>query len=927
MASIFPKYENLEFIFNDKTIIINRHPEIGFYRAKDFKQIAPNKEPKNWKDKLKNQRLEKIKKSTGLERDDMTNRKNGLMWLNPKVVEFYAEWVDKDLIGIIKPLLESVENSVITESIEEKEEKEEKEFKDPQDDIFAYEKYKIEYSEHFIINASNIFKLGNYYNSKIYLKKSDKSFGHWKERKLSYNLINYVKEKYPNYPKIFYKTSNGKVHQIFTHPTIVIDMAKYISETYYNFIKEWLEHKEQKFEEFYKNIKVPEEVKSENPETCETSENTQEIELVKKFDEKIEDDKNVSTYYYNKKPFRMIFYKNKHWCCNKDILDIVSCARSHFNRLDNNYREEYSLLINKFKRTIMIINRDAVVDILKNMKSQKASLLYDWLVNLISSIEPTKSTIEEPEEPEEKYVNNKLKTTYFKSYKLRIILLDNVKWIIAKDVIKMLPSIAKNIISSYSGPNKIQYKIKKVGETGKSMNLINIEMLIEIETETPEKLKWKVRELISFIKYGILHQIKREDEIQLNIENRKKTLEEKEEKTSGLELIPKTDGVLNMNGFEIISRSSDGYVNATQLCKADNREFKTWMRRKNTKKYLNLLSSSVQICTDQLIKYQTGINEFRATWVHPRIAINIAQWISPEFDVAISGWIENLKKENKQLRKEKELRLIPKTDGDLDINGIQIICRSSDGYINATQMCKAGGKLFKNWKRLDYVEELISELFDEAHICTASIIKYQTGRGSKQGTWIHPDLAVPLAQWLSPKFAIKVSRWIRELALTGSVKLGQEKSSEELQELQKQLSHEKKKYLKLEKNHNSMLRRRTYKPLFQTRNCFYIVADAEYGAKDRYKIGITDDIEERLKSHRTDIPCLKIYFLVYIENMKDMEDHMLRKFDDVRIPANHEWINADLKTLKNTAYEYLSNCKSAYLIDENIHTYNKNIVN
>lgn len=30
------------------------------------------------------------------------------------------------------------------------------------------------------------------------------------------------------------------------------------------------------------------------------------------------------------------------------------------------------------------------------------------------------------------------------------------------------------------------------------------------------------------------------------------------------------------------------------------------------------------------------------------------------------------------------------------------------------------------------------------------------------GTWIHPDLAIQLAQWCSKAFAIQVSRWIRE---------------------------------------------------------------------------------------------------------------------------------------------------------------------
>ncbi len=38
-------------------------------------------------------------------------------------------------------------------------------------------------------------------------------------------------------------------------------------------------------------------------------------------------------------------------------------------------------------------------------------------------------------------------------------------------------------------------------------------------------------------------------------------------------------------------------------------------------------------------------------------------------------------------------------------------------------------------------------------------------RGSPEtggGTWLHPDLAVQLAQWCSKPFAIQVSRWVRE---------------------------------------------------------------------------------------------------------------------------------------------------------------------
>jgi hypothetical protein len=31
-----------------------------------------------------------------------------------------------------------------------------------------------------------------------------------------------------------------------------------------------------------------------------------------------------------------------------------------------------------------------------------------------------------------------------------------------------------------------------------------------------------------------------------------------------------------------------------------------------------------------------------------------------------------------------------------------------------------------------------------------------------QGTWVHPQVAIHLAQWLSPKFAVQVTKWVYE---------------------------------------------------------------------------------------------------------------------------------------------------------------------
>ncbi len=46
----------------------------------------------------------------------------------------------------------------------------------------------------------------------------------------------------------------------------------------------------------------------------------------------------------------------------------------------------------------------------------------------------------------------------------------------------------------------------------------------------------------------------------------------------------------------------------------------------------------------------------------------------------------------------------------LCLNGITIESRESDNFINATQLCKAGGRRFPDWFKLASTKQLIKEL-------------------------------------------------------------------------------------------------------------------------------------------------------------------------------------------------------------------------
>jgi hypothetical protein len=91
--------------------------------------------------------------------------------------------------------------------------------------------------------------------------------------------------------------------------------------------------------------------------------------------------------------------------------------------------------------------------------------------------------------------------------------------------------------------------------------------------------------------------------------------------------------------YNIKHRDEDGFINVTDLCKAGDKSFKAWKRLQKTTAFLKVLSGKVLIHTSKLISTEQTSNTNKTTWVHPQVAINIAQWISPKFDVMVSAWV------------------------------------------------------------------------------------------------------------------------------------------------------------------------------------------------------------------------------------------------------------------------------------------------
>jgi hypothetical protein len=106
-------------------------------------------------------------------------------------------------------------------------------------------------------------------------------------------------------------------------------------------------------------------------------------------------------------------------------------------------------------------------------------------------------------------------------------------------------------------------------------------------------------------------------------------------------------------GFNIRVRGADGYIHATDMCKVGKKTWSNYIKNSTTIEFINELETCLRIRRHLLIHSITnGLNENRGTWVHPHIAINLAQWVSPIFAVKVAGWVSRFISGDLTLAKE-----------------------------------------------------------------------------------------------------------------------------------------------------------------------------------------------------------------------------------------------------------------------------------
>ena len=174
--------------------------------------------------------------------------------------------------------------------------------------------------------------------------------------------------------------------------------------------------------------------------------------------------------------------------------------------------------------------------------------------------------------------------------------------------------------------------------------------------------------------------------------------------------------------------------------------------------------------------------------------------------------------------------------------GYTIEHRDEDGYINVTNLCKAGGKQFKAWKRIKKTKAFLQVLSKVVNIFTTNLIKVEQTSNVNKTTWVHPQVAINIAQWISPQFDVKVSGWVYEIMMTGKVDITNTKTYKELQKENKnkelKIQYLTKKYVKAQP-----------RVQYEERNVVYILTTKRMKRDRVYILGKAVNLTSRLSTY------------------------------------------------------------------------------
>jgi len=253
----------------------------------------------------------------------------------------------------------------------------------------------------------------------------------------------------------------------------------------------------------------------------------------------------------------------------------------------------------------------------------------------------------------------------------------------------------------------------------------------------------------------------------------------------------------------------------------------------------------------------------------------------------------NKKQLNKTKYKDVPEDIVKKDIQSLKLkDNYQLEYRDNDGYINITNLCKAGGKEFKSWNRLDKTKRFLDVLSSTVKIHTVELLKQEQGGNGERHTWAHPQVSINIAQWISAEFDVLVSKWVYEIMLTGKVDIKDNKTTPELDTMNKENKLLKNRIKLLE---SKVLQKQPRETFEENKNVVYIVTTEYKEAQGHYKIGKSQDLQKRLSVYNTTDKHEVIYSTsCKTKKRMDLLEQLVHdKLESKRIEPNKEWFESE----------------------------------
>uniref|UniRef100_A0A6C0CA14 KilA-N domain-containing protein n=1 Tax=viral metagenome TaxID=1070528 RepID=A0A6C0CA14_9ZZZZ len=143
------------------------------------------------------------------------------------------------------------------------------------------------------------------------------------------------------------------------------------------------------------------------------------------------------------------------------------------------------------------------------------------------------------------------------------------------------------------------------------------------------------------------------------------------------------------NDFKLVIMEDNKYVNADELCNGYGKNFKNWLKLKESKELVNSLKE-IKECGVDLTVVNGGKAPFKGTYIHPYLISHVAAWAEPSCAIYTSKimtkYLVNEKFNKKFDEAQETLCRVLEENGELELRVGELECEVEDLRIERSKL-------------------------------------------------------------------------------------------------------------------------------------------------------------------------------------------------------------------------------------------------